>query len=78
MKYTENKLCTKLVSFTRQFFSVDERSIYYVFLSLNKQFSFRPLFLDVMMFSVSTIPPTQKTTKLSVAKLQAKQESNNH
>jgi len=31
-----------------------------------------------MMFSVSTILPTQKTTKRSVAKLQAKQESNDH
>ena len=33
-------------------------------------FLFRPLFLDVIMFSGPAIPLTQKATKLCVAKLQ--------
>jgi len=49
--------------------------IYYTFLSRSKRFSIRPLFLDVMVFSVPTIPLAQKATKLCVAKLQAQQEN---
>jgi len=49
--------------------------IYYKFLSRSKRFSFRPLFLEVMTFSVPTIPPTQNATKLCVAKPQAQQKN---
>jgi hypothetical protein len=41
-------------------------------LSWNKRTSFRPLFLDTLMFSDPTNPLTQKATKLCAAKLQAK------
>jgi hypothetical protein len=51
-------------------------SIYHIFPSWNKRFSFRSLFLEVAIFSVSTIALTQKATKLCVAKLLTKQDSN--
>ena len=49
-------------------FSIDEWSIY-TFLSWNKWFSFRPLFLDVMMFSVPTIAPCWNTRGKSVLEI---------
>ena len=60
------------------FLKVDCRSIYYIFLSWNKRFSFRPTFWDVIMFSAPTSPLTQKPTKLCVAKLQDKRHLNHH
>ena len=45
-----------------------------MFLSWNKLLSFRPLFLDVMIFSVPTIPFTQQAAELcSHAANQARQ-----
>jgi hypothetical protein len=46
------------------FFRVDYWSIYCIFLSWNKRFSFRPLFFNIMMFSVPTLSLTQKAIKL--------------
>jgi hypothetical protein len=47
-------------------FTVDWWSIYYTFVSWNKRFWLRPLFLDVMMFSVYTKALIQQATKLCV------------
>ena len=40
----------------RNFFRVDWCNIYYIFLSWNKRFSFRPPFVDVIMFPVPSYP----------------------
>jgi len=48
----------------------------YFFMPCNKRFLLWPLILDEIMFSVPNIPLTLKETNLCVAKLQAKQDSN--
>jgi len=48
----------------------------WTFSGLISGFSSRPLFLDVTMLYAPTITLTEKATKLCVAKLQAKKESN--